>query len=158
MEDLSFSVSNYMSKIMDTIESHGWAVQGVVPTEDDTDPVPFAYTVGLTGYGHPELIVCGVDPMNVGIVLLNDLGEQVKSGRAFSHGEVPRHLLAGGFDPILINVTDLSRLAIARRIYGESVTALQLLLPDKRNRLPWHTGYDMDWQPVLGPGIVQGNV
>lgn len=144
--------TDYMTRITDTIESHGWAVQGVMPTEDDTDPVPFAYTVGLTGFGHPEIIVCGLDPRDVGIVLLNDLGERVRAGRTFSHGEVPRNLLMGGYDPVLITVTDLSRLTIARRVYGESITALQLILPDERNRLPWHKEYDMSWQPVLGPG------
>lgn len=155
--DESPPVTDYLDRVTETINTHGWAVQGVLPNVGDSDPVPFCYTVGLTGFGHPEIIVCGLDPENAGIVLLNDLGERVRAGRAFSHGEVPRNLLAGGYDPILITVTDLSRLAIARRIYTE-ITALQLVLPDKANRMPWHAGYDMDWQPVLGPGTVRGNV
>lgn len=146
----------YLTRVTDTIERHGWAVQGVLPNVGDTDP-PFSYTVGLTNFGHPEIIVFGVDPRDTGIALLNDLGERVRAGRSFSHGEVPRNLLSGGYSPILINVTDLSRLTVARRIYDDVITALQLVLPDKGDRLPWHAGYTMDWQPVLGPGTVRGN-
>lgn len=150
------STDDYLTRVTDTIERHGWAVQGVLPNVGDTDPVPFSYTVGLTNFGHPEIIVFGVDPESAGIALLNDLGERVRAGRSFSHGEVPRNLLSGGYEPILISVLDLSRLTVAQRIY-ESITALQLVLPDKGNRLPWHAGYTMDWQPVLGPGTVRGN-
>lgn len=155
--DESLSVTDYLDRITETINAHGWAVQGVLPNVGDSDPIPFCYTVGLTGLGHPEIIVFGVDPEKAGITLLNELGERVRAGRAFSHGEVPRNLLAGGYDPVLINVTDLTQLTVARRIYNESITALQLVLPDKNNRLPWHAGYDMGWQPVLGPGTVRGN-
>lgn len=149
------STDDYLTRVTDTIERHGWAVQGVLPNVGDTDP-PFSYTVGLTNFGHPEIIVFGVDPRDAGIALLNNLGERVRAGRSFSHGEVPRNLLSGGYEPILISVLDLSRLTVAQRIY-ESITALQLVLPDKGNRLPWHAGYTMDWQPVLGPGTVRGN-
>lgn len=145
-------ITDYMNRMLAVIASHGWAVQGVMPTTEDPDPVPFSYTVGLTGFGHPEIIVCGVDPREAGITLLNNLGERVRAGQAFSHGEVPRDLLMGDYDPILIQVDDLTRLSIARRVYGEYVSALQLVLPDSMNRLPWHQGYEMTWQPILGMG------
>lgn len=41
----------------DTIRRHGWAVTAVLG--DDHEP-PFAYTVGLSGFGHPELVVFGL--------------------------------------------------------------------------------------------------
>ena len=37
-----------------TIRRYGWALQAVLA--DDESP-PFVYTVGLTGFGHPELIL-----------------------------------------------------------------------------------------------------
>lgn len=47
-------------QIIDTI---GWAVTHVLPTDDDPDTTtPFAYTVGLTAHHYPELLTAGLPP------------------------------------------------------------------------------------------------
>lgn len=52
--------SDYRAKIKALIDKHGWAIQRVVPTVDqDRAMVPFAYTIGLTLTGHPELAMSG---------------------------------------------------------------------------------------------------
>jgi hypothetical protein len=67
----------------DTIRRHGWALQSVLGDEDGP---PFVYTVGLTGFGHPELIVFATAQVVAGR-LLNELGELVRGGRALHAGE-----------------------------------------------------------------------
>jgi len=67
----------------DTIRRHGWALQAVLGDEDGP---PFVYTVGLTGFDHPELIVFATAQAVAGR-LLNELGELVRGGRVLHAGE-----------------------------------------------------------------------
>jgi hypothetical protein len=46
-----------------------------------------AYTVGLTGFGHPEIVVFGVGQTSAA-TLLNTLGERVRSGAQLHDGDV----------------------------------------------------------------------
>ena len=48
----------------------------------DEESPPFVYTVGLTGFGHPELILFATSH-NTAAVVLNELGEMVRAGRRF---------------------------------------------------------------------------
>ena len=80
----------------DTIRTHGWALQAVLGDEDGP---PYVYTVGLTGFGHAELIVFAT-AQAAAARLLNELGERVRRGHRLLAGErvgVPTadvHLLA----------------------------------------------------------------
>jgi hypothetical protein len=80
----------------ETIRTHGWALQ---PVPGDEDGPPYVYTVGLSGFGHPELILFATAPA-VAATVLNDLGELVRLGRGLAAGERIRlrsgdvHLLA----------------------------------------------------------------
>ncbi len=67
----------------DTIRRHGWALQAVL---GDEDAPPFVYTVGLTGFGHPELILFATTQTTAATVL-NELGELVRGGRVLEAGE-----------------------------------------------------------------------
>jgi Domain of unknown function (DUF4262) len=67
----------------DTIRTHGWALQ---PVPGDEDGPPYLYTVGLSGFGHPELILFATAPA-VAATVLNDLGELVRLGRGLAAGE-----------------------------------------------------------------------
>jgi hypothetical protein len=62
-----------------TIRRYGWALQAVLADEESP---PFVYTVGLTGFGHPELILFATSH-NTAAVVLNELGEMVRAGRRF---------------------------------------------------------------------------
>ena len=68
----------------DTIRRHGWALQAVLG--DDEDGPPFVYTVGLTGFRHPELILFATSQATAAVVL-NDLGELVRAGRLLGAGD-----------------------------------------------------------------------
>lgn len=153
----------------DTVRRHGWAVQavygegcwgsascscgqprGVLP--------PFAYTIGLYGFGHPELLIYGLDECDASAVL-NELGERVRRGGTLSPGELQTldgwshrvHLVPfrdDGDVPVLIS---------AQRFYDSSrhepVPALQCVWDDAHGRFPWDPGHDLPpgLQPLAQP-------
>ncbi|MET8198023.1 DUF4262 domain-containing protein [Micromonospora taraxaci] len=138
------------------IDSIGWAVTHVLPTDDDPDTTtPFAYTVGLTAHHHPELLTAGL-PTEVAHCLLNDLARRVYDrAERFSHGQRVSDLIAG-YDAIIIDgepTDDLSPgMAIAR--YGRHQIRLQQLVwPDQHGRFPWDNGYNLE--PQAQPLIAQ---
>ncbi len=105
---------------------------------------PFAYTVGLFGIGHPELVIVGLD--------------NVEAGRALN--AAARVVFAGGriMPGLEMTFSGWSRRIVAEEIpnpgdivynanehYGHppefSVPALQLSYPDKRGRFPSDPSY-----------------
>ncbi len=75
------------SRMKDMVRQHGWAIEYIgggactVPgCESCDDEVAFAYTVGLFGLGHPELLVFGLGMEEAG-ALLNGLATRVPRGR-----------------------------------------------------------------------------
>ena len=71
-------------KIIETVRRHGWAVTYV----GGVDRLPsFAYTVGLFGLGHPELLVFGLDFASA-CGLLNALGERIRQNADLLPGEI----------------------------------------------------------------------
>ncbi|WP_158615067.1 DUF4262 domain-containing protein [Cellulomonas sp. PhB150] len=67
------------------IERFGWTLCSV---EAGAGSLSFTYTIGLTRFhGHPELMVSGLDEFDAASVL-NDLGERVRAGERFEHGQV----------------------------------------------------------------------
>ena len=145
-----------------TVRRHGWFIRYVggdtcsrpgcdcAPSDDP----PFAYTVGLFGLAHPELLIFGVPPTTASGVL-NDLGDRVRSGETLMPGE-------------LVTFTDWPHKIIpesvpnpgqivfdANRFYerpGEiSVPVLQLSYDDTDGRFPWDQGYGApEMQPRPG--------
>ncbi|WP_432833036.1 DUF4262 domain-containing protein [Dactylosporangium sp. CA-092794] len=140
-------------KIIDTV---GWAVIHILPTDDEPDTAtPFAYTVGLTAHGYPELLIAGLPP-EIAHDLLNDLAARVyDKAERFSHGQRISDLIAG-YEAVLVEgePTDdlLPGVAIAR--YGrEQVRLLQVIWPDPQGRFPWDAGYSTD--PHVQPQIAR---
>ncbi|MDN5857986.1 MAG: DUF4262 domain-containing protein [Pseudonocardia sp.] len=110
-----------------TIRRYGWALQAVLA--DDESP-PFIYTVGLTGLGHPELILFATSQAT-GAAVLNELGELVRAGGRLRPGDQVTlrqgrvHLLdLPRSDGWLFGANDLYRRA------GESPIPALLVVPD----------------------------
>jgi hypothetical protein len=138
----------YLEHIRDLIESHGWAVQGV--SRDGLHP-PWAYTVGLTESGSPELVVTGISVARA-TELLNDVASHVlHSGVALTPGEqIP---LIGGPAVEIVEVSETAaHLLTAVEIYGPGIRALQVVHADDRGHWPWDVGCRgvRGGQPVLG--------
>ncbi|WP_218852278.1 DUF4262 domain-containing protein [Spelaeicoccus albus] len=134
-----------------TIRKHGCFVQSVLG--EATRP-PFAYTVGLFGMGHPELIIFGLDHESA-CHTLNWFFERIRGGTNLSPGEIvkpadeaPRFLVETFPDPA-------DFLFAANRHYRRSddasVPAYQLTW-DVDGKFSWDPGYPYpDWlQPRPG--------
>jgi hypothetical protein len=138
--------------VTDVIRRYGWYIQYVggglcsrpgCDCGDDEGPA-FAYTVGLFGLGHPELLIFGVDPHTAAGVL-NYLGEQVRAettllpGQLITFDEWPHRIVPEEVP----NPGDI--VFTANRFYQRpdeaSVPVLQLSYDDREGRFPWEDGY-----------------
>jgi hypothetical protein len=129
--------------VAQTIRKHGQFIQFVGGDEDDVPPF-FAYTVGLFGLGHPELVILSLGPQTSRAVL-NQLGQRICAGENL----VPGQLLTFDQWPHRIVVEDLANpgeiLFSANRHYQRpdeaSVPAFQLTYDDLGGRFPWDPSY-----------------
>ncbi|PZF84006.1 DUF4262 domain-containing protein [Jiangella anatolica] len=128
--------------LRDTVRRHGMAVQYAAGAP------PFAYSVGLFGLGHPELLVYGLDLQSSAWVL-NHLGERVRDGERFGPGR-PLRLHGWSHRLQLFPFHDGEEPAVlgsAQRFYGrgpaDPVPALQLIWDDADGRFPWDEGYEL---------------
>ncbi|WIY06037.1 DUF4262 domain-containing protein [Amycolatopsis mongoliensis] len=139
--------SGYLQRLRDGVAGRGWLVQGV---EGSGSYPPWAYTVGLSEYGLPELVVTGL-PVPDAAGLLNDLAAHSLHESPPSSGE--RVPLRGGS---LIEVVRLAEpsvhLVFAVALYGPEIRALQLVHADSQGRFPWSPDCrdGRGGQPVLG--------
>lgn len=134
----------HLDKIKGVIEEHGWMVQAVFPTENEPG-VPFAYTVGLTAKGLPELVIAGL-PHQVAGDLLNTAA-QASLDKPFEAGQTVDTLATV---PFRVVPAELAEVNVARDLYGDDkVTALQLVWPDRNGAVPWEPTWLADTlQPV----------
>lgn len=146
-EDLDETVEEFYERaIRPMIEKYGWYIQYVI---GDRHAPSYAYTIGLTEHGCPELIVTGVTQEEAA-ALLNTGGDLVHR-RHLSHGE---RVTVGGHR---VEVVELPRpeahLLFAGDVYGPKLTSLQLVYADQSGIWPWSRGYrgGAGGQPVLGP-------
>jgi hypothetical protein len=127
--------------VAQTIRKHGVFIQFV--SGDETEP-EFAYTVGLFGLGHPELVVLNVG-MDTAGALLNHLSDRIRAGENL----MPGSLLSFDKWPHRVTVEQLPNpgeiLFAANRHYQRppeaSLPAYQLTYDDKQGRFPWDPGY-----------------
>jgi hypothetical protein len=146
-------LDDLMRRQQQQIDEYGWAVTAVFPTDDAPD-APFAYTVGLTAHGYPELIIAGLDPQ-IAQALLNDLATRVYDrAQRFTAGQRISDLLVG-YDAIIVDgpATEALHPGAAFARYGKNKVSLQQVVwPDPQGRFPWEAGYALGQgaQPLLG--------
>lgn len=139
------------AKVTQIIRKYGWFIQWVGCDPVDLPP-SFAYTVGLFGIGHPELVVCSLS-QGSSAGLLNHLGDRIRAGDNLLPGQLltfddwPHHVLV----EVLPNPGEI--LLSANRHYQRppevSVEAYQLTYNDKAGNFPWDAGYGN--APTLQP-------
>jgi hypothetical protein len=135
------------------VRKHGWFIQYVGGSlcdrpgccdDDDDDGPAFAYTIGLFGLRHPELLILGVSPQTAAGVL-NDLGQRVKAGQTLLPGSLvtftrwPHRIVPE-------EVPNPQEIVLWANSYyglpeGASVPVLQLSYDDTEGRFPWQEGY-----------------
>lgn len=139
------------ARVSTNIRKFGWTIEYVgggcsrpgCDCEAGSGP-PFAYTIGLFGLGHPELVIVGVPPTTA-LKVLNQLGGRIREGEDL----VPGQLLTVKDWPHRIVPEELpnpgSILLGSNRHYQRppeiSAPALQLSYDDRQGRFPWEAGY-----------------
>lgn len=147
-------------RLTSDVEEFGWHVIAV--PEDDEGPA-FAYSVGLSrSFGHPEVILFGLDPGAMhGII--NLIAGRVKRGEKFSAGGPVGGILDGyGVRFLDVDPKHYAEFFGYARWFskGDGFPALQCLWPDRHGRFPADPGFPeslRDRQPLLaGPGAGGG--
>ena len=137
-------MTDHQAQIHRDIARVGWHVVKVRERTEADEP-PFAYTLGLTRtYGHPELMIVGLDLDDMHAVL-NDLGDLVKAGRVFASMDEVAEILEGclcRIAPVAHSQLDMW-VGQALEYYGNAdVTLLQCLWPDRNGRFPGDADFD----------------
>lgn len=105
---------------------------------------PFAYTVGLFGLAHPELLIHGVDS-DTALYVLNALGDEVRAGEPLLPGQLaavaewPHRIVAETLPNPGEIVFEANR--FYQRPRQASVPVLQLSYDDAEGRFPWEEEY-----------------
>ena len=150
------------ARLAQTIRRHRLAVQYVGRGEEPDEP-PFAYTVGLFGVGHPELVAVGLEH-EMACGLLNRVAEMVLDGRDLVPGEV---ISESGEEILAVELLPNPGevLFSANRFYQRpdeySVPAYQLTWAHPGGIFPWDPSYPCPPEcqpreartvPATGPG------
>lgn len=147
-DDPALTYPEYLAQMAALADEYGWAVQGV---ERERHRPPWAYTVGLTPRGRPELLITGL-PLRRSTELLNRMGAELLHRETPVAGEQMR--LADGplVEFVPVEHPDV-HLLTAFALYGPDVRGLQMVWADDRGQWPWVRGFRgrRGGQPVLGP-------
>jgi len=138
---------DYLDEVVQPIiDEHGWMIQFV---SGERRRPPFAYTVGLTAGGYPELLAYGLSQQGAWRLL------QSAATHLVMHQQQPY------FPGQRLTIHDLPQVEIvhidhpedhlytAINLYGSVVRALQVVYSDDRGQWPWAVGF-RGKQPILG--------
>jgi hypothetical protein len=118
-------IAAYLDQVRSTIREHGWAIQAAAVQPDET--ALFAYTVGMTEAGLPELLVLDPPSNEHAATLLNTAGHfhrarpgglispsaVIIDGQAYTIAELPR--------------PQADCVRVARAIYGDDVRVFMII-------------------------------
>ncbi len=144
----------YLLDVQRVVETHGWAVQGVVPNDGEPG-VPFAYTIGLIERG------CAAEVLAAGLPLeiLHPMLNQIATSMTSTGGMPPTSwTLPGGYEMKPVFLTRHSEPLIpgmAFRYYNtDQVPVVQYVWPSEDHFYPWDERWPHgpDTQPVGGVG------
>lgn len=143
-------------RVIDDIERYGWHIVGI---EADDDGPGFAYSVGMFyTFGHPEVIILGLDSAEMMAQIINCVGEVVRNGMVFKDWYKTDQVLDGYPCMFRKFPTEAYPEYFGYAIWfyrPETFTALQCVWPDNKDRFPWEPGCDpvvRQRQPVLAKG------
>lgn len=124
------------------IAEHGRGVIGIFPAEDSADPVndAFAYTIGNSLRGLPELLLIGMYGERA-TAILNRVSELVAAkADPFAEGELPLGNASVYLLPVGDGVKDTHTVQASNFLDGRKYRVVQVVLCDQRGRFPWQDG------------------
>lgn len=140
----------YLDRCRALIAEHGWMVQGVFPTVDEPGP-GFAYTVGLTANGRPELVVSGLGYEQGGAILN-------AAARRHLADELRPGMVVEGIAsvPFTVVAAPHAEIGMVRNLYGDRAEAVQLVWPDRGGNYPGDPGWTLgDGQPIYDEDVAR---
>lgn len=149
-------MDRFLLDVTAKIMKHGWVVQGVFGTTPDESGriMSFSYTVGLTETKLPELFLDTISA-NQATPILNEMARRMRDGMPIAPGDtvdldysVPFRI-RGPIDPAAAATN------MARNLYGDQITVLQVLWPDPAGLFPGDAGYDEHGFPQRLMPLVQ---
>lgn len=125
------------------IRKHGVYITYVIG-EWSQRQTSFAYTIGLFGMGHPEVLMFGLEA-GTACAVMNDVADRVKAGDDLLVGATLA-FPEWAHRVFVEEVPNPGQIAFgANRFYQRpdeaSVPLLQLTYDDKNRRFPWEAGY-----------------
>ncbi|GAC1610733.1 MAG: DUF4262 domain-containing protein [Mycobacteriales bacterium] len=140
----------YAHTVRPMIELYGWYIQYI---HGDGDAPPYAYTIGLTEHGCPELIATGVTQEEAAALL--NAGGELAHRQHLRHGQ--RVTVAGRRVEVVVLPHPEAHLLFADDVYGPDLRAIQLVHADESGIWPWSRGHrgGTGGQPVLGPRAIR---
>jgi hypothetical protein len=118
----------------------------------------FAYTIGLTEIGLPELIICGMN-QQYGAMFLNQAAAIMKESGAFADGTINGDLahLPCGFKDVTVKQASGHALQAIYRYEDTDLASklrfIQFVIPDKIGFMPWQEGYDAAYMNKYQPRL-----
>jgi hypothetical protein len=145
-------------KFLSIIETHGWHVTRVFNREGDSGP-EWAYSTGLFhSYGHPEILIVGLELDIMGRII-NIIGAEVKGGKQYQPGQEYADILANyGCQFREVQRTQY-RDYVGWSIWfyeADPFPLLQCFWPDREGHYPWDPDCSeavADQQPLLFKSI-----
>ena len=140
------TMDGYVAGVRERLTRERFVVVSVTGSKTQAE---FSYSVGLTGYALPELIVVGLRHADAQR-LVQHWGDYLLDDSLVLPGET---LESGPFDMEAIEVErPQDHLLLADAIYGGAARALQLAWADDRGRWPWEADHRARraGQPLLG--------
>ena len=137
---------DYLQEVRDRLARERFVVQSVTGSVSEAE---LSYSVGLTAYGLPELVVVGVRRADA--VPLVELWATYLLDESLV---LPGETLESG--PFVMEAIEVAHpedhLHVAVALHGGAVRALQLAWADDRGRWPWEPGHRARraGQPLLG--------
>ena len=129
------------------LDQHNWVVIGV---HEERYRPPYSYTLGLTDRELPELVITGL-PHKQAADELTRVAWDLLGGGTLAPGN--RIRMVDGLRGEIVKVAEPgAHLDVAADLYGQQLTALQIVYTDQHGHWPWDRKFrgGRGGQPVLG--------
>ena len=124
--------------IRSVIITHGWA--GMAIFDPDAHRKSWFYTVGFSEWGHPEVVIFDLPPQ-VAHGIAQTMAESIRMGVTYHPDNTYYDVLSDGLPVAIVKVDDPFNdeypLAMSRRLYGQSIEAIQVVWPGEDHLFPW---------------------
>jgi len=128
------------AKVLDDIRTEGFHITGVFATKDETGP-DWAFSIGLFhSFGHPEVVVFGLE-LKICMDIISGIGRGIAKGRRYEEGKQYGDILN---DPYKCKFREVRSehyeeyLGFALWFYErDPFPVIQCFWPHKKEKFPW---------------------